>query len=179
MRSVLYILGSLSDEDVGWFVGNGEKLPLSAGAPLVVEGESLDAIYIVLEGTLRVHRKGAADSFAELQAGELVGELSLLDSRPPSASVSAVDEAWVLRIPRNRLNAKLETDLGFASRMYRAMGVFLAHRLRQMIQQNARGAGAKSLTDVRDEDEIDPEVLEASALAGTRFQWMLRKLASS
>ena len=75
MRSVLYILGSLSDEDVGWFVGNGEKLPLSAGAPLVVEGESLDAIYIVLEGTLRVHRKGAADSFAQLQAGELVGEL--------------------------------------------------------------------------------------------------------
>ena len=86
-------------------------------------------------------------------------------------------EATVLAIPRDRLTAKLADDAGFAARFYRALGVFLASRMRRSEQRLGYGAAADLLDeDVEHEDEIDPGLLDNVALAGRRFDWMLRRL---
>ncbi|MBS0261386.1 MAG: cyclic nucleotide-binding domain-containing protein [Planctomycetes bacterium] len=175
MRSGLYLLGPLSDEDVEWITGNGIKETVAPGKSVIVEGEPLDAIFIILDGSFDVHLRNDQRSVADLHAGEFVGEISLLDSRPPSASVTAREQSIVLRIPRSRLNTKFQTDTAFAARMFRAIGTLLAQRLRQANQKLMQGAASEHDSA----DDIDPDVLEASAIAATRFQLILKKLSKS
>jgi len=177
MRKVLFILSELSDEDVDWLIRNGTKTTYPAGSVLIEEGKPIEVLFILLDGQLSVSLAAlGGKEVAVLQSGEILGELSFLDSRPPSASVTAMADAAVLSIPRASLLEKLEADLGFAARFYRALGVFLASRLRRS-QQRLGYEGGRILDDnVEHEDELDPELLDHVALAGARFDWMLRRL---
>jgi CRP-like cAMP-binding protein len=134
-------------------------------------------LYVVLDGQLAVSLAALeGKEIARLQSGEILGELSYLDSRPPSASVTAVETSTLLSIPRVRLSAKLEQDTAFAARFYRALGVFLASRLRR--SQQRLGYDREGILDeaTEHEDELDPELLDQVALAGARFDWLLKRL---
>ncbi len=177
MRKVLYILGRLADEDVDWLASAGSRQELTRGTTLVTEGTPIDQVYLVLDGELAVtsSRTGARE-LARLGSGEVVGELSFLDSRPPVATVSVASaEATVLGIPRDALSAKLEDDPPFAARFYRALGTFLAARLRSTVLElgDARATGA---APAEAGDELDPELLDQLELAGARFDWLLGRL---
>jgi CRP/FNR family transcriptional regulator, cyclic AMP receptor protein len=65
---------------------------------VVVEGEVGDALYIVLEGRVQVHRKEKA--IAELGPRECFGEMALLDASPRSATVTALENLSLLKISR-------------------------------------------------------------------------------
>ncbi len=176
MRKVLFILGELADSDVDWMVCNGTKRSCPPGTVLIEEGKPIELLYIVLDGQLSVRLAAAGQrEIARLGSGEVLGELSFLDSRPPTATVVAVDQASVLCIPRSRLQDQLRRDSAFAARFYRALGVFLASRLRQS-QQRLGFGGERSEPEAGDQEEIDPELLAGLALAGARFDWMLRRL---
>jgi bacteriocin-type transport-associated protein len=177
MRKVLFILSELADADLDWLVDNGVQETHPRGTALIEEGRALEVLYVVLDGRLSVTVAAlGGKEVAVLQSGEVLGELSFLDSRPPSASVTAVDDVAVLSIPRPRLAAKLEEDPAFAARFYRALGVFLASRLRATQQRLGYGSGNILDDDVEHEDELDPELLNNVAMAGTRFNWMMKRL---
>lgn len=180
MRKVLFILSELADEDLDWMVQNGTRQACPAGTVLIREGHPVKDVFVLLDGQLSV-TLAALDGkeVARLHSGEVLGELSFLDSRPPSASVTAAEPTTVLSISRSSLTQKLEQDLGFAARFYRALGVFLASRLRKT--QQRLGYGKDDLLDdeVQHEDELDPEVLDQVALAGARFDWMMKRLRSA
>jgi CRP-like cAMP-binding protein len=177
MRKVLYILGRLADEDIDWLTASGTRQRLKRGTVVVGEGTPIDQVYLVLDGELAVtsSRTGARE-LARLGSGEVVGELSFLDSRPPVATVSvASDEATVLGIPRGALSTKLEDDAPFAARFYRALGTFLAARLRSTVLELGDGRAAGPAR-AEGEDELDPDLLDQLELAGARFDWMLGRL---
>jgi bacteriocin-type transport-associated protein len=179
MRKVLFILSELADSDVDWMVRNGTKRAVAPGTVLIREGEQLPVLFVLLDGRLEVTLATLGGRrIALLGSGEILGELSFLDSRPPSATVTALDHASVLSISRARLNDKLSQDPGFAARFYRALGVFLASRLRR--SQSRLGYG-EDVADERaePEDEIDPALLDGLALAGARFDWMLKRLRAA
>jgi len=97
MRKVLFILSELADSDLDWLLHNGVKEAYPSGAVLIEEGTPLKVIFVLLDGRLSVSVGGAqGKEVARLQAGEVLGELSFLDSRPPSATVKALDEVSVL-----------------------------------------------------------------------------------
>ena len=100
----------------------------SAGTVIIQQGVPVDSVFIVIDGQLQVY-SGSVE-IAKLLAGEIVGEISFVDSRPPSASVKATVDSQVLAIPKAALRAKLQKDLGFASRFYLSLATFLADRLR-------------------------------------------------
>jgi len=178
MRKVLFILSELADSDLDWMVANGEKRNCSAGTVLIEEGKPIEVLYVLLDGHLSVSLAAlGGKTVARLSSGEILGELSYLDSRPPTATVTALDDASVLSIPRARLTAKLDEDTAFAARFYRALGVFLASRLRHSQKRLGYESGENVLDDdVEHEDELDPELLNQVALAGARFNWMLERL---
>ena len=167
MRKVLFILSELADADLDWLIQNGTKTTFPKGSTLIREGQPIEVLYVLLDGQLSVSLAALNDKeIAVLRSGEILGELSFLDSRPPSASVTAVDDATVLSISRARLTRKLEEDSGFAARFYRALGVFLASRLRKS-QRRLGYEGSGILDDeVEHEDELDPEVLEHVGFGG-------------
>lgn len=177
MRKVLFILSELADSDIDWMIQAGKKSLVPAGTVLIEEGKRIEVLYVVLDGQLAVTLAALqGEEIARLQSGEILGELSFLDSRPPSASVTAVEPSTLLSIPRARLTTRLEQDTAFAARFYRALGVFLASRLRKSQQRLGYDDGRILDDEVEHEDELDPEVLEQVALGGARFDWMLKRL---
>ena len=182
VRKTLYLFGVLNEADIEWMIATGRREHLAAGAVLVQEGQPLDAMYIVLQGQFHVSIAAAGGiELARLLAGEVIGEISFVDSRPPSATVTALDNALVLAVPRQQLASKLEQDVGFAARFYHSLSIFLADRMRNTVSRLGYSSSGMELLkeDAEYEDELDPQVLQRMALAGARFDWMLKRLQGS
>jgi CRP/FNR family transcriptional regulator, cyclic AMP receptor protein len=177
MRKVLYIFGLLTDSDVEWMAQTGIRRVLSDGDVVIREGESADSLIFLLEGELLVTTRQLGQ-IARLGVGEVVGEISLVDSAPPSATITASGNGLALFLDKTKLIQKLDNDEGFGSRFYRALAVFLADRLRE-----ARGssAGNSAISDEMAiaEDELDVGILDRVSAAGERFSRMLRTLSSN
>ena len=133
-----YLIGGLSDEDIDWFISVGLKTPISADQSLIEEGITSEALYIVLTGAFSIRLSILGNqSVAQVGPGEVLGEMSYVDGRPPSATVQATEPAEVLEIPRLALTAKLETDPEFATRFFRALCIVLADRMRDTLNPDA------------------------------------------
>jgi CRP/FNR family cyclic AMP-dependent transcriptional regulator len=173
MRKVLFIFSVLSDGDVEWLAQSGERIQVEPGSVLIPLGSRVENLYFVLEGRLAIKTK-SGDPIALLESGEIIGELSLVDPAPTAVSVETVTETTLLRLPDAQVRAKLASDLGFASRFYRALCVFMADRLRHTTHRMGYGA---VMPDDEDRDELNDDLLDNVHLAGARFDRMLRRLA--
>jgi CRP/FNR family transcriptional regulator, cyclic AMP receptor protein len=172
MRKALYVMGILNDEDVEWLASRGKRLGVQKGEVLIREGQPVDALFILLDGSLEV--SAGKQQVATLLSGEIVGEISFVDSNPPSATVTAAQFSHVLAIPRDVLRARLETDAWFASRFFRALAMFLADRLRATTARLGSGTADPNVN--RDQDEIDLDMMDSVSLAAVRFDKMLKRL---
>jgi CRP-like cAMP-binding protein len=176
MRKSLIILGILDDGDLEWLIENGSAKQLQQGDYLLRQGIPVEAVYFLLTGTLSVElEKPQPRQLAEIESGEVVGEISLLDSRPSTASIRALDEALLLEIRHDALNPKLETDLGFQARLYRSLAMFLAQRMRSTILTLGYGED-RSEEEEEEIDEIEPQLLDGIERAAKRFELMVSKV---
>ena len=84
-----------------------ETLSLLGGSVLFHEGETSDSAYLVLSGCLGAyHRDGDnIELIGQIVMGETVGELGVLTQRPRTASVRALRDSEVLRLPAAHLEA--------------------------------------------------------------------------
>lgn len=168
MARSVHILSLLDDDDIEWLVQVGLRLSLPPVAPLVEEGLRNPFLYIILSGAFLVTQTGMLGagerSLSVIQRGELVGELSFLDARPPSATVRAALASQVLAVARSEVARKLQNDLAFAARFYRALGITVAMRLR------AQSRGAEP------DDEPDLEQLGLVTVDEGRFEAIMRRL---
>ena len=131
MKKVLYILGKLKDGDVDWLAEEGSRRSLPGGTVLIEEGQPVDEVYLVIDGTVDVTIAAAPGKvLANLGSGEVFGELSFLDDRPPTATVATAEQSLVLAVPRARLLERLEREDTFSQRFYRGLGRSLASRFR-------------------------------------------------
>lgn len=167
MRKSLILLGVLDDSDLEWMLRTGVKKRVESGGTPVVERQALDSIFVVLTGSFGVTVAGK-ERVARLLPGDIVGEMSFLDSRPPSATVTADEDSWILEIPRDRVSERLNDDAAFAARFYHALAMFLSLRLRATTSQLGYGK-ARLGADEEDTDEIPEEILDKLAIAGHRF----------
>ena len=67
-----------------------------AGEQIVGKGETGDSLYVIASGRVRVHDDGR--TLAELGRNDFFGELSLLDTEPRAATVTALTDASLLRL---------------------------------------------------------------------------------
>lgn len=167
MRKSLILLGILDDSDVEWMLRSGVKRSVAATDTLVIERQPVESIFVVLSGSFGV-TIGKQTRVARLLAGDIIGEMSFIDSRPPSATVEADEESLVLDIPKDEVRERLRDDVGFAARFYRAIAVFLSGRLRET--DSHLGYGKVQLAeDKEDIDQIPEDVMDNLAIAGHRF----------
>jgi CRP/FNR family cyclic AMP-dependent transcriptional regulator len=185
MRKVLFLFGQLNDDDVEWMLAKGAKRFVPAGGPLIEQGVPVDAVFILLEGRLAVWLKGKRGperEIARLNAGEIVGEMSFVDARPPSATVRAVEDSTVFTISKAVLSAKLAADQGFAARFYKALAIYLSTTVRERHRAlgGAGGGGGVEMEEEEEEgDELDANVLDGVYLAGERFDRMVKRVMVS
>jgi CRP-like cAMP-binding protein len=179
MRKVLFILGQLNDSDVEWLSTVGERQTIPRGTELIREGSDLETVFLILDGQMSVWAGGRV-KLATVASGDILGEMSLVDSSKTSASIRCETDSVVLAISKAALSARLKSDVGFAARFYKALALFLADRMRNTIRRMGYGKlEDEPARDDSDIDELDSEVLDNVHLAGARFERILQKLAKS
>ena len=73
-----------------------EEMRLGAGERLFSKGDVGDSMYFIFKGKVKVHDDEL--TFAILGENELLGELSILDTEPRSASATTLEETIVLKL---------------------------------------------------------------------------------
>ncbi len=102
-----------------------DELPIKNGAVLTRQGAAGDAFYLIVEGKADVIKNGK--KIARLGAGDSVGEMSLLDGEPRSATVMMTSDGSVLTMPRREFSGVLREIPAIAYKML----VTLSLRLRE------------------------------------------------
>jgi CRP/FNR family transcriptional regulator, cyclic AMP receptor protein len=179
-------LGEFNNSDLEWIVRKSKKESLHSGIILIHEGRKIDALYIVLSGLLSVFisSEDGDKELARISSGEIVGEISFIDDRPPLATVKAIAETEVLAISRMNLTKKLQEDLGFASRFYHGISLCLSDRMRGTVRLLGYGDDtqikeAQNHPDWEENALINPSVVDNMKLAKAKFNWLVQSLSSS
>lgn len=68
------------------------------GEEIFAEGEDGDALYLVVDGKVRVHREDRV--IADLGERECFGEMAILDASPRSATVTSLENCHLMKISR-------------------------------------------------------------------------------
>ncbi len=105
------------------------------GAVIIQQDSLGQALYILREGAAVVRRRdpatGVEKELATLTAGELFGEMSLIDDHLASADVVARGPVELVVIPRTEFEKLLAADDKLAIKVYRCFCAALVGRLRK------------------------------------------------
>jgi CRP-like cAMP-binding protein len=109
-----------------------ERFP--SGAALIEQNALTEALYIIRAGAVRVTRidsRGQEDLLARLGAGDLVGEMSLVEADLASANVVADGEVEAVVVPRKELERLLADNERLALKVFKSFCRGLSDRLRR------------------------------------------------
>ncbi len=89
-----------------------KRIKVGAGTRIIDEGARGDALYVILSGELEVSKNddGRELILATRGPGEFLGEMSLLEQRPRTASVKAIRESEVLAIDAETFGGLLDAN---------------------------------------------------------------------
>jgi diguanylate cyclase (GGDEF)-like protein len=126
---------------------------LSTGDTLITRGAANRNLYLVLSGEIGVHLDSpSAPAIAKFGAGEMVGELSLIDHQPTSAHVIASRLTRVLALDEDLLWLLADSSHAVAFNMLRTLatrlrsGNSIIQRDREQIEKYKFHASVDSLT---------------------------------
>jgi len=125
LRGVRLFAGC-SRRELGQVADVGVASSVPAGTVLTREGHAGGLAYVIVTGSCEVLRNGRR--VARLWAGDVVGELSLLDGGPRTATVRTVSDAELLEIAHRDLQALLRK----APDLRRSVLQALAERIREV-----------------------------------------------
>jgi signal transduction histidine kinase len=140
------LFADLSEDDLERLYQMAKTVSIPAGALVFEEGSSGDALYVVLDGELEVSKRQSGQDvvLAVRRAGEFIGEMSLLEQAPRSASVRTLRESRLLMINQ----AAFETLLSCSPSAHLTMLRTVTSRLRStesMLVQSEKMAALGTL----------------------------------
>lgn len=124
-----YMLHGLTDDEVARFAAMAEVREYAGGDTLVRQFAKDSDLMIVLEGMARVN-SFSGELIAEAGPGSVLGEMSLLDDKPRSATVVAMQGCKVAVISSEKLWQFLDLNPVIAKTVLLNLGRILASRLR-------------------------------------------------
>src|SRR4051812_30572641 len=130
------------------------EVTLARGDSLFHEGDPGDRLYVVTEGKVKLHRTspdGRENMLAVVGPSELIGELSLFDPGPRTATATALTEVKLLALGHGDLQPWLNARPEVATALLRAV----ARRLRRtngamsdLLFSDVPGRAARPLPDL-------------------------------
>jgi len=97
-----YLFKNLSNEQINQILSISKEIELLKGDYLMHEGDVGNEIYLILSGKVGVFKKEEqtekSQKIATLEAGEVIGEMALIDKSPRSASIVADQNSKFLLI---------------------------------------------------------------------------------
>jgi len=80
------------------------------GEVILEEGGEGEAIYLITSGKVEIrklNKKGDSKKIAELEKGDIIGEMSLLDGRPHMATAIAMKETGITMMSKEIFDTKV------------------------------------------------------------------------
>ncbi len=110
----------------------GTDIVMTAGTTIIDQGQTGREAFIVLDGTVTVRRNGRR--VAELGPGAMIGELSLLDHGPRTATVTCDTDCELFVLDQRHFMGVLHDTPQLAARL-------LAHLARMVREMDRRSYG--------------------------------------
>jgi CRP-like cAMP-binding protein len=123
------LLSALSKRDLGRIAKASDEITVEAGHVLVDQGDAGREAFVIIEGTATVRRNGRR--VGSLGPGDAIGELSLLDRGPRTATVTADTELTALVLSGRAFTGVIEEVPGLALKLLTQ----LAARVRELDRQ--------------------------------------------
>lgn len=127
------LFSGLSESDKKIILDQCQRRQVRKRQVIVHQGDSGRDMYIIVSGRLRVSAlsdEGKEISFVVLGENEYFGELSLLDGRKRSATVTAVADSELLVLTHQQYQNLLTNSPQTATRLLTRIALLLADRLR-------------------------------------------------
>lgn len=134
MPSLTPLLANFTPEELSLLSSFGDSRSYQSDEVVIRQGEENDHLYLVLKGKLDVFQdiEGMNKKVAYLESGDSLGEVSVFDPGPASATVTAATETEVWLITRNSLDRLHAANPKVAYRLLSRITTCLSKRLRQM-----------------------------------------------
>ena len=132
------VFGGIRQDTLEYLVTLSTRVDFAKGELVFQEGSPGDSMLVLEQGTMAVikHWKGKEYLLGSfLGAGDCVGEMSLIDLEPRSASVVAMDQCRTLCIEAAHLNLLRKRDLGQFTMICLNIAREVCRRLRAADQQ--------------------------------------------
>ncbi len=100
------LFAGLTRKELERVASAGSQVDVAAGTILMQQGHSGADAFVVLDGRFQVRRNGR--KVAVLTAGDVAGELALLDDKPRSATVVCIEDGSVLVFGHGDFRAVLD-----------------------------------------------------------------------
>lgn len=99
------------------------EIQLAAGETLIREGELGDTAYCIVSGEVRVWKRGGAGEIelARLGPGATFGEMSIVDEKPRSASITTLCDTRLKDLKRAQFLDSFQHDPDFATSLLRVL----------------------------------------------------------
>ncbi|MCE0523084.1 MAG: cyclic nucleotide-binding domain-containing protein [Methylacidiphilales bacterium] len=132
----LGILAGLSDRSLENLASYGRYDKRNPGDQIITEGELQDRFYVVVLGKLAISASagGKEIPLSVAEVGECIGEVSLLEPGPASATVKVVETATLWSMNLEDLRSYLSEHAGGGGALLMGMASCLSQRLRQVNQ---------------------------------------------
>lgn len=110
----------------GLFSDPDGRLEYAAGEVVFQPGDYADRMYVVLDGVLRLTL--GENEIDVMTAGDLFGEMGMVENRPRNGTVTAVTDSTLIPIDRLRFAALVRQHPGFATRVMTIISTRLSRR---------------------------------------------------
>jgi CRP/FNR family cyclic AMP-dependent transcriptional regulator len=131
-----FLFKGLSFEETRMLANICKPVHKNDGDIIIEENALGQGLYLIIKGKVKVFRgEGEKKTLAILEAGEIFGEMSLIEDMLTSASISSVGKTDLLKIDKRDLEQLMESNHLFAAKIYRSFCIVLSKRLRKANQK--------------------------------------------
>ncbi len=124
------LFSGCSKKDLQTIAKAGDEITMTAGTMVVDQGQMGREAFVILDGTVTVRRGGK--KITQLGTGAVVGELSLLDHGPRTATVTCDTDCTLFVLDQHHFRGVLEANPSIAMKLLGA----LAGHIRDLDRQS-------------------------------------------
>ena len=165
------LFSSLTEEELVEIIRAIQPLNLSEGDFLFQEGDDADAAFVLQTGSLSVYldRSHGRVDLASLEAGSIIGEITLIDGGQRTATVRATSDCALCRLDKKEFDFLRRNLRPSAYKLIKEITTTVCNRLRDTNQLIQEQWGVEPTESEAIETEVQPVAAQPSLLRRLQF----------
>ncbi len=151
------------------------RIDIRAGEYLFREGDAPTSAFLIQSGRIEIstHQDGHPLVLSVLNAGDLLGEMAVIDDAPRTADARALDDATLIEVDRTQINERIDS----ADPIVRALlrGQLFRYRTALAQLRSSTGGSAAAANFPAQNPQMDADGYDDTAVAKIWLETQLRE----